>query len=803
VRNDDRDRIAQLEERLALAPAPAGRSAVADLEMLADLYMQADSYQPALKTIERLLALPGARSLSVARRVALESRAVSCRLAQGDAQGALAHLRELLATEDGIESPALRARLWLQCSEALFRLTRLPESREHAERGLSLADTAGDLSLAAQALNLLARAAYREGDLARARDGYEQALALYRRLGDHANSAHVRNNLGLIHKNLCEWEAAEAHLQAAYELHRESGRFAETAAPLLNLGIVHQKRGDWARALEYYARAEQVFVQVADDLRIPLVRIGCGNIARLQRRFEDAEGLLRDALERARAAGAQREQVLALEFLGELDYDRGQPEEALAHYHDALGLAQRVAPDGDLIVEIERRRAEALCAVGRLDEAERACATAMRLAGETDDRLEQAVAHRAAGSIAMARGRRAEAIEAWSRADVLLTACRDRYELGRTLLDLAQAVAEPREARRQLYRAGTLFAEVQSPYWIERTDDLLQRLMTGTGDPLPPAAGSLLGRRHRAPSLVACSAAMRRVETLARRAASTGLSVLITGETGTGKELVARTIHSLSPLAQRPFLAINCGSLRGELAPSQLFGHRKGAFTGAHAEGLGLVEAAHGGTLFLDEIGELPQDVQVTLLRFLESGEYLRLGETRVRRADVRLIAATNRELRESEGEKLFRRDLLFRLNEIEIRVPALRERPDDIVPLAHHFLAFYSGLEGPALSRDAEAVLRSYAWPGNVRELENVMKRVGALCAGNRAVDADTLLPFLDQRSGTASGVRRSADDEERAAILAAYREADGNKSRAAAILGVSRKTFYARVHRLGIPLP
>src|SRR5258707_2189420 len=236
--------------------------------------MQADSYQPALKTIERLLALPGARALSDGRRITLESRAVACRLAQGDAQGALAHLRELLTLESRIDSAGLRARLWLQCSEALFRLTRLPESREHAERGLTLADAAADLSLAAQALNLLGRVAYREGDLARARDGYEQALALYRRLGDEANSAHVRNNLGLIHKTLCEWEAAETHLLAALELHRQSGRFAETAGPLLNLGIVRQKRGDWGQALEYYVRAEQVFVQVADDLRIPLVRIG-------------------------------------------------------------------------------------------------------------------------------------------------------------------------------------------------------------------------------------------------------------------------------------------------------------------------------------------------------------------------------------------------------------------------------------------------------------------------------------------------------------------------------------------------
>ncbi len=211
---------------------------------------------------------------------------------------------------------------------------------------------------------------------------------------------------------------------------------------------------------------------------------------------------------------------------------------------------------------------------------------------------------------------------------------------------------------------------------------------------------------------------MRTVEALARRGAATELSVLLTGETGTGKELVARTIHALSSRASRPFLAVNCGALRADLALSQLFGHRKGAFTGAHAEGVGLVEAAHGGTLFLDEAGELPLDVQVTLLRFLESGEYLRLGETQVRRADVRIIAATNRVLRGGDAERLFRRDLLYRLNEIEIRLPPLRERVEDIVPLARHFLSFYGGIGGPRLAQDAESLLVSYGWPGNVREL-------------------------------------------------------------------------------------
>src|SRR5207249_6055636 len=198
----------------------------------------------------------------------------------------------------------------------------------------------------------------------------------------------------------------------------------------------------------------------------------------------------------------------------------------------------------------------------------------------------------------------------------------------------------------------------------------LARLLGPSPAPVPSRVESLLGRRHRAPGLVACSNGMRTVEARARRGAATERSVLLTGETGTGKELVARTLHSLSPRASRPFLAVNCGALRPDLAFSQLFGHRKGAFTGAHAEGVGLVEAAHGGTLFLDEVGELPHDVQVTLLRFLESGEYLRLGETQVRRGDVRVIAATNRELRGDAGERNFRRDLLFRLNEIELRLP-------------------------------------------------------------------------------------------------------------------------------------
>ena len=617
-------------------------------------------------------------------------------------------------------------------------------------------------------------------------------------MGDEASVAVLRNGIGLIHKNLCEWDAAIGHFRAALESCRGMGRYADTGLPLLNLGIVYQKSGDWRRSLEHYREAERVYRQVADPLGLTRVTIGIGNVARLQRRFSEAEQAFNEALAGARVQSARREEVLALEFLGELEFDRERPEAALVRYGEALALAERVAPGGDLVLELERRRAEALGSVGRLEEAERSVERVLRLASASEDRLEFAAAHRVAGQLAMAAGRREAAVERWKEAVRLLTECRERMELGRTCLALGRAASDPVEARRHLYRASALFSELESPYWLELAEHEVKRSLETPRDGAT-MGGSLLGRRHRAPSLVASSLAMQRVEGLARRAAATELSVLITGETGTGKELIARTIHTLSPRGEKPFLAVNCGALRADLALSQLFGHRKGAFTGAHAEGVGLVEAAHGGTLFLDEIGELPNDVQVTLLRFLESGEYLRLGETQVRRADVRLIAATNRELRGRDAENGLRRDLLFRLDEIEIRLPALSERPDDILPLARHFLNFYGGIGGPRLTREGESVLRSYPWPGNVRELENVMKRVAALHRSD-VVDAEALLPFLSRTAEAPASVRRP--DDERAAILSAWQKADGNKSRLAVLIGVSRKTLYARLKRLGLKL-
>ena len=321
---DDRNRIAELEERLALAGAdPSAReepcAPMSELESLADLYMQADSYLPALETIQRLLALPAARALSPDRKAALESRAVACRLAQGDALGALAHCRELLGTEHGLGSAAVRSLIHMQCAEALFRLGRLEDAERDATVALGLADAAGDHGLAARALHHLGRVLFRKGDLAGARDHYEQALGLYRRLRDEWRAALARCDLGLILKNQCEWDAAAASLQTALETFRRLGRFPSAADAMLNLGIVLQKSGEWERAEECFARAEEAYQQLANPLRMVVVRVARGNVARLRRRFAEAEALLGEALRTARELDAAREEVLAIEFLGELE----------------------------------------------------------------------------------------------------------------------------------------------------------------------------------------------------------------------------------------------------------------------------------------------------------------------------------------------------------------------------------------------------------------------------------------------------------------------------------------------------
>ncbi len=308
--------------------------------------------------------------------------------------------------------------------------------------------------------------------------------------------------------------------------------------------------------------------------------------------------------------------------------------------------------------------------------------------------------------------------------------------------------------------------------------------------------------RKEAPvDFVGKSRQIRSILALIQKIAPTDSTAFIQGESGTGKELVANTLWQCSRRNSFPFVALNCATLSENLIESELFGHEKGAFTSAHQTKFGIVEVADKGTLFLDEIGEMSLGLQAKLLRFLDSGEFRRVGSNRTITVDVRLIAATNKDLPTLIRTGEFRQDLYYRLNVINITIPPLRERREDIPELAGYFLKKYSR----KLSKDisgftAEALesLNSYHWPGNVREMENIIERAVILCESGKIAPDDLSIPLIP--SAKEEGTDATLEKMEKEHILRVLRESGGNQSRASRVLGIDRKTLYLKLKKYGI---
>ena len=319
-----------------------------------------------------------------------------------------------------------------------------------------------------------------------------------------------------------------------------------------------------------------------------------------------------------------------------------------------------------------------------------------------------------------------------------------------------------------------------------------------------------LARREGFDQLVGRSPAMRRVYEIVRQIADTTATVLITGESGTGKELIARAIHRQGGRRDRPFVAVNCAALPAELLESELFGHERGAFTGAHARRLGKFEMAHTGTLLLDEVGSLRLDLQPKLLRVLQEREIERVGGSRAIGIDVRIIAATNADLRQAVAAGRFREDLFYRLHVVPIAVPPLRHRREDVAPLARHFMAKYARQFAKTvtdLSPGALGALERYHWPGNVRELENIVARSVALASEPTVqldqIPLDVALAPAEATAEDQLNLREARHDVERLLILRALDRAGGNQTVAARLLGMHRNTLLVKLAQLGLRAP
>jgi DNA-binding NtrC family response regulator len=304
--------------------------------------------------------------------------------------------------------------------------------------------------------------------------------------------------------------------------------------------------------------------------------------------------------------------------------------------------------------------------------------------------------------------------------------------------------------------------------------------------------------------LLGQSPAFLEVKRLIAQAGPSEVSVLVLGETGAGKEGVARALHASSPRAAKPFVAVNCAAFASSLIESELFGHEKGAFTGAAGQRKGRLELADGGTLFLDEVGDLPPDTQVKLLRAIEQRQFERVGGAVTLKSDFRLVAATHRDLQALIRQGKFREDLYFRLAVFPLPLPPLRQRGQDILLLAKHFLNLKAGGKGLRIPPEAEARLLAYAWPGNVRELQNVIERAALLSPGP-LLDLGTALPVASAAGGAEAALGTASltehlEQAERRLLAEALHKAEGNQSQAAKLLGIERTTFQYKLKKYGI---
>ncbi len=359
--------------------------------------------------------------------------------------------------------------------------------------------------------------------------------------------------------------------------------------------------------------------------------------------------------------------------------------------------------------------------------------------------------------------------------------------------------------------AGQVVVAVQHQRLAEEQRRLAQ--VEGRARKLEQRVASLrdaLDERYGFDRIVGRSPALKEALTLGARVAPNETTALITGESGTGKELVARAIHTTSPRAEGPFVTLNCAALPETLLESELFGHEKGSFTGADRQRPGRFELAAAGTLFLDEVGELPPTVQAKLLRVLQDGEFVRVGGTTTLHANVRIIAATNRDLERAVEDGLFREDLYYRLNVFRIHLPPLRERGDDVLLLAEHFvrdLGPQMGKPDVGLSRDARDALLAHVWPGNIRELQNAIERALILSEGGLLTAAQLgIVPRSDRAAAPAfpapspSQPDQPLSEVEKRLVLDALARAKGNKSVAAKVLGITRSQLYTRLKRFGL---
>ncbi|MGD9547606.1 MAG: sigma 54-interacting transcriptional regulator [Candidatus Krumholzibacteriia bacterium] len=668
------------------------------------------------------------------------------------------------------------------------------------------------------------------GDPQRAREDIEAAYSLFKVLGNQLECARSANLLGILHLRAGAFKNAMVWCGRALEGHTRLGMKKNMGGNHLNLGIAAYKRGQFGRALTEFEAARSLLREVGAQVSLCRLDVAKGNTLRLQRDFDGARRHLMTAYEEAGRLLLSREEALALEFLGDVARDEGRPDQARRYYSRALAIAGSIAPDGDIVMEVMRRQGECLQMLGRQAEAVPVLRRSLAQARRQGDRFEEAVICRVMADTMLELGDLDTALRYGRQAVSLLREVGARHELclarmtaARVLMARAESglhsdpVILLEEAWQDAMAAMDLALKMEIEHWIvagRRLLNSISRHKQAAEQDLAASGGTGGGAGR---PIVHVSGCMRDLIQLADAFAESAEPVLVTGETGTGKELIARRLHERSSRRQKNLVCVNVSAIPETMFAREFFGHVRGAFSGAEKDGIGLAAQADGGTLFLDEIGDLPLELQPQLLRLLQEGTYQAIGDPRERRADIRLVAATNADLRQRVAEGRFRADLYYRLKILELKIPPIHERREDILPLLRHFLGECEGRPAELAAYFSEESLdriQCHFWPGNVREIAMVARRAYVQRSSGQAIcveieDREGHPCFLTgpersvPRAESGLGLKpapRSASPSGRSRILMALTECEGNRAEAARKLGVSRSTLYRRLDKLGI---
>lgn len=828
--NKLRKSLTEIGEMLGIDPVrPAGGSP----GDLGELYLQSSRYADAISEFRASLA--GAEHLSDADRAGLTEKLAWCYFWTGEYVEA-GRIAERLVGEEG-KRPGM---VLLEGRIALER-GDLSAAGDRGAHALALAEKGGESDRIGAARSLLGIVSQREGRSAEARDHYEEAMIRYRIAGDAEGECRTWIHLGTLAKSECRWAEAFRALDRARRRAEDEGFYYLYGSASLNRGNLSYRLGHGDDAEAATREALRIFVEIGYELGAARALIALARLSLDRGGGDDFRECLDKADEICAGGRFPRERVLieGLEGLGAAR--RGLEREGERRLSQALRIARGIARSGDLAAGAALELADFHLEHGRPDEAER---LALEMTGPLAAVGDLALEGRQRRILAETAALRNE----WSKGEEeILEAIRfferigDRRELAkarvvagrieagkqdrddeRVLTDLLGAkrifeeIGDDREAAavsvelaRHWMRAGAVrqarsnlegavraFEKIGDESGVREAESLLERMTPTRKESTSPFD-----------DIVTRDKATREMIDVAKRVAKHPITVLIEGDTGTGKQLLAKAIHEESPRAGGPFVTINCASLPEQLLESELFGYRKGAFTGAVTDRKGLFEEADGGTILLDEIGKAGPHVQRSLLHVLDQGMIRPVGSNHYRPVDVRVICATsNMNLREDMAADRFLKDLYYRVNDIVLRLPALRERSGDVELLTRHFLERYRrDFDRPMLriSPAAEKALLRYPWPGNVRELEKSVLRAVLLAPGNAIevehLSADVAPAAEGAPSVSSAGLSLKEEVEalEKRRVRAALERSGGNRSRAARDLGLSLRGLRNKIER------